>query len=210
MSEVMPPQPDFYGEVTVDQDEHYFTTAELRAQYPDLANETRYPDAVLEAARAYAEQRFERAANVAFVERTRTDRLVGNGKRAILVTAGADVGQPTAVTIAGAEVDEDGLAAIVARDWGALEHPTLWPKGAEIVVTYPYGSTDEIPEPVKGAVMTLAAERALPSTVPARATVLSTDVGSYRMSIADRTGKTGIPEVDAVIAQFGAPKPVTG
>ena len=56
----------------------------------------------------------------------------------------------------------------------------------------------------------LAAEKALPSTIPARATSINTDVGSYRISQADKTGRTGIPEVDAVIAQFGEDKPVTG
>ena len=194
----------------VEAGEVYFSITEFRAQYPDLANETRYPAATLEAARDYAEQRFERAANVAFVPRERTDVLVGNGKRIILVTAGVAVGQPTAVSIDGTALTEERLAAIVARDWGALEWPALWPAGASIVVTYPHGYSTDIPEPVKGAVMMLAAERALPSTIPARATVLSTDAGSYRMSVADKTGKTGIPEVDAVIAQFGAPKPVTG
>ena len=43
----------------------YFTAEELRAQYPDLANEAKYPDAKLEAAREFAEQWFEAAAHVA-------------------------------------------------------------------------------------------------------------------------------------------------
>ena len=58
--------------------------------------------------------------------------------------------------------------------------------------------------------MMLAAEKALPSTIPARATSLSTDIGNYRISQADKTGKTGIPDVDAIIGLLGEDKPVTG
>ena len=44
----------------------YFTAEELRAAYPtDLANDAKYPDAKLEAARTFAEQWFEAAAHVA-------------------------------------------------------------------------------------------------------------------------------------------------
>ena len=58
--------------------------------------------------------------------------------------------------------------------------------------------------------MILAAERAKPSTIPARATSLNTDGGAYRISQADKTGKTGIPDVDAIIGLLGEDKPVTG
>ena len=187
----------------------YFTIEELRARYPELSNATKYTDAKLEADRDYAEARFERAAKVAFVPREVAETLIGNGTKNLLLAATVEVGPLEAVSIAGVSLTEPQLAAVVVRKYGALERADLWPTGAEIVIEYVHGY-DEPPEPVKGAVMMLAAERALPSTVPARATVLSTDVGSYRLSIADKTGKTGIPEVDAVIAQFGEDKPVTG
>ena len=53
-------------------------------------------------------------------------------------------------------------------------------------------------------------EHAKPSTIPARATSISTDLGNYRISQADATGKTGIPDVDAIIGLVGAAKPATG
>jgi hypothetical protein len=188
---------------------YYFTIEELRAEYPELTNATKYTDAKLAADRDYAEARFERAAKVAFVPRSATETLIGRGRTTLLLSAIVEVGPLTDVTIDGVALTEPQLAAVVVRKYGALERADLWPDGAEIVVEYVHGY--DVPlEPVKGAVMMLAAEKALPSTVPARATVLSTDVGSYRLSIADKTGKTGIPEVDAVIAQFGEDKPVTG
>jgi len=189
--------------------DHYFTIEELRAEYPELSNETKYTDAKLAADRDYAEARFERAAKVAFVPREVSETVIGNGTKVLLLSATLEVGPVTDVSIDGTALSEAQVDAIVVRKYGALERADLWPDGAEIVVDYVHGY-NEPPEPVKGAVMMLAAEKALPSTVPARATVLSTDVGSYRLSIADKTGKTGIPEVDAVIAQFGEDKPVTG
>jgi len=188
---------------------HYFTIEELRAEYPELSSETKYTDAKLAADRDYAEQRFERAARVAFVPREVAEALIGDGRTVLLLSAIVEVGPLTDVSIDGVPLTEPQLAEIVVRRYGAIERADLWPAGAEIVVEYVHGY-DEPPEPVKGAVMMLAAERALPSTIPYRATSLSTDLGNYRISQADKTGRTGIPEVDAVIAQFGEDKPVTG
>lgn len=188
---------------------HYFTIAELRAAYQELSNATKYPDAKLEADRDYAEARFERAARVAFVPRAVSETLIGGGGRLLLLAATVEVGRLTDVAIDGAALTEAQVDAIVVRKFGALERADLWPDGSEIVVDYVHGY-EAPPEPVKGAVMMLTAEKALPSTIPARATSINTDLGSYRISQADRTGRTGIPEVDAVIAQFGEDKPVTG
>ena len=188
---------------------HYFTIDELRAEFSDLSSATKYPDAKLAADRDYAEARFERAAKVAFVPRSVSETLIGTGTHVLLLAATVEVGPVTDVTIDGTALSDNQVAAIVVRKYGALERADLWPNGAEIVIDYVHGY-DAPPEPVKGAVMMLAAEKALPSTIPARATVLNTDIGSYRISIADKTGRTGIPEVDAVIAQFGEDKPVTG
>jgi hypothetical protein len=188
---------------------YYFTLEELRAEYPELSNATKYTDAKLAADRDYAEVRFERAAKVAFVPREVAETLVGNGTTVLLLSPIVEVGPLTGVYIDGAALSEAQVDAIVVRKYGALERADLWPKGAAIVVEYVHGY-DEPPEPVKGAVMMLAAERALPSTIPYRATSLSTELGNYCISQADKTGRTGIPEVDAVIAQFGESKPVTG
>ena len=187
----------------------YFTVEELRAAYADLANETRYPDAKLEADRVFAEQWFETASKVAYIPRTVTETLTGNGRTTLFLTARAEVGQPSAVTIDGAALIVDELAEIVTRTYGALYRAAAWPAGAEIVVTYKHGHAAPV-ELAKQAVMMLTAEKALPSTVPARATAINTDIGSYRISQADKTGKTGIPDVDAIIGLLGDDGPVVG
>jgi hypothetical protein len=187
----------------------YFTIDELRAAYPDLVNETKFPDAKLESVRAFAEQWFETAAKVAYVPREVTETLTGNGKIVLFLSATIEVGPVTAAEIDGVALTAGELADLVVRRYGAVHRPGTWPKDAAIEVTYTHGY-DEPVELAKQAVMMLAAEHAKPSTIPARATSLSTDVGNYRISQADKTGKTGIPDVDAIIGLLGDDKPVTG
>ncbi len=50
--------------------------------------------------------------------------------------------------------------------------------------------------------MTLAKHYLLDSPISDRAMSESTDVGTIRYSVAGKDGPTGIPEVNAVIAQF--------
>lgn len=196
-------------------DEPYFAVEDLRAANPaDFANEAKYPDEKLEAARVFAEQWFEAAAHIAYVRRTATETLTGTGSRLLFLSRWAEVGRPTQVKVAGVALSADELAAIAAHRYGVLERAAGWPRGADIDVTYPHGydALDGAPfgDLVKGAVITLAVEHAKPSTIPARATSISTQVGSYRISQADATGKTGIPDVDAIIGLLGADKPATG
>ncbi|MDI9598681.1 MAG: hypothetical protein QM323_04170 [Acidobacteriota bacterium] len=192
----------------------YFTAAELRAAYPELANAQKYTDVKLELARVFAEQWFEAAAHVAYVRRTATETLSGTGSQLLFLSRWAEVGRPTEVKVGGVPLAPDELADVTAHRYGVLARATRWPAGAEVEVTYPHGYDGLHGAPfgdlVKGAVMMLAVEHAKPSAIPARATSLSTDLGSYRISQADATGKTGIPDVDAVIGLLGADKPATG
>jgi hypothetical protein len=187
----------------------YFTIEELRAQYPDLANATKYPDAKLAADRTFAEQWFEAAAHVAYIPREITETLTGHGRRRLFLSARAEVGPVWTVEIDGVALDAGALADLVVRRYGVVERAATWPKDATIEITYTHGY-DEPVELAKQAVMMLTAEKAKPSTIPARATSLSTDVGNYRISQADKTGKTGIPNVDAIIGLLGDDKPATG
>jgi hypothetical protein len=187
----------------------YFTVAELRAAFPELVNEAKYTPAKLEGARDFAEQWFEAAAHVAYVPREATETLVGSGSRNLFLSRWAAVGAVTAVAIDGVPFAAGDLAELVTRQYGVVERARRWPSGSTIVVTYQHGH-DEPVELAKTAVMLLAAEHAKPSTIPARATSISTDLGSYRISQADATGKTGIPDVDAIIGLLGADKPATG
>ena len=64
--------------------------------------------------------------------------------------------------------------------------------------------------PVAQAAMLLAREYLVRSVLSSRATVESTDVGFFRVSVAGRDRPTGIPEVDAVIERFGRSRPLVG
>lgn len=188
----------------------YFTLAELRAAGPsEFTNSAKYTDAKLTAARTLAEQWFEAAAHVAYVPRETTETLDGSGTRRLFLSRWAEVGRVTAVKIDGVALSAGELATLTTRRYGVVERAASWPKAAMIEVTYPHGY-EEPNELARQAVMMLAIEHAKPSTVPARATSINTDVGSYRISQADKTGRTGIPDVDAIIGLLGHDKPVTG
>ena len=187
----------------------YFTIDELRAAHPDLHSATKYPDAKLEACRAFAEQWFEAALHAAYVPRETTVTLTGNGRRTLFLPDWIEVSPVTAGKVDGVVLTAGEIAALVTRKHGAVVNVATWTKDAEIELTYTHGYAEPV-ELAKQAVMMLAAEKALPSTIPARATSLSTDIGNYRISQADKTGKTGIPDVDAIIGLLGEDKPVTG
>jgi hypothetical protein len=60
-------------------DAAYFTVAEIRAEYPELADTTKYPDAKIDTVRERAEHAFEDAAGIAFIPRDTTETLDGTG-----------------------------------------------------------------------------------------------------------------------------------
>ena len=190
-------------------DAAYFTINELRAAHPDLHSATRYPDAKLEADRAFAEQWFEAAVHAAYVPRETTVTLTGNGRRTLFLPHWIEVGPVTAGKVDGVALTDVEIAALVTRKHGAVANVATWTKDAEIELTYTHGYATPV-ELARQAVMMLTAEKALPSTIPSRATSLSTDIGNYRISQADKTGKTGIPDVDAIIGLLGEDKPATG
>ena len=180
---------------------HYFTIAELRAFDTEFSSATEYPDATIETARARAEARWERTFSVAFVSHAgETLTLVGNGETSIWLPR-LDVTAVTAVTVAGVALTATELAALVVYPHGQVKRYGGWTRDATIVVTYTYGQST-VPEPVKVAVMLLAKEYLVSKNLSSRAVSESTDVGFIRLSIA-REGKTGIPEVDAIGAEYG-------
>jgi len=68
---------------------------------------------------------------------------------------------------------------------------------------------DFAPAPVATAAMILAREYVFRSALSSRATVEATDVGFFRLSVAGPGRPTGVPEVDAAVAEFGRRRPRT-
>jgi len=170
---------------------HVVSLAELKAYDGGaFADES---DDRLRDARLWAEQRIEhvRAAGVAFVPRGASETLWADGERELWMEY-PRLRTVRSLTVAGVEVDP---ATVEVRNMSIRREDGFTGK---VEVVYEHGY-DHPSQPVKEVAL-LAAKEYLVRNLGSRATTESTDVGFYRLSIAGREGRTGIPEVDAVIA----------
>ncbi len=166
-------------------DRHYFGLDALKG-YGDGRDEfDDLPDEVLWAARQAATDIFEEAADRSFVERI--GRIKDYGRDGLLAT---DHDLREIMTDGYTQKSDSYIAR--ARPCGPF------PKWVE----YTYGA--EMPAAVSAAVLELAAYMLRPSNRPIGATGESTDAGYIHFTTAGRDGATSIPEVNAVIQQFGA------
>lgn len=183
----------------------YYTLAELRASDSSYDDEISYPDAKLSEAREWAESTFEheKACAVAFVPRAATERIVVPRWDKALRLKWPAIRRVVALKIDGVTESFTGLAVgdrTVKRFEG-------WNAGSVVEITYEHGYDAPNPQVRKAALM-LAKEYLVDSALSSRATAESTDVGFYRLSIAGPDGRTGIPYVDAVIADNRRSVPV--
>jgi len=199
-----------------------FEIHELRAFRSGLDNENTYTADEIRDARDAATQVLEQAAQVAFATRRTVQTLSGDNTTRLMlphvkITAlhSATVyGEDTGVDLVDDALDGTELADVeIDYDAGVLVRTSgVWPRGhRNIVVDYEHGY-ENTPGPVKRAAMLLAVEALVPSALPPRATAQSTDLGDFRISLAnpDAGRDTGIPEVDAVIASWGCRRPRIG
>jgi hypothetical protein len=207
----------------------YFSIAELRAKYPDVADPTEFPAAAIAEERATAEDTIERACSVAFVPRMRREaftapvmpvnsyastdwygRPQGGAWRNLndLFLGRSAVRTIRSVTVDGAPLASQDLAALVLHDGRWLYRPTGWLPSStgtpdNIVVTYEHG-LDSPPRRIRDAAMLLAQVRLVGDDLSPRATrVRIRHVGD--VALADPTAPgavTGIPEVDAAIEAY--------
>lgn len=191
--------------------EHLFEIHELRAYDPSFADTIRYPANDIRKARENASQRLERAAGVAFATQRTRMTLSGDGTPRLLVPH-VLVSSIVSLTVDGVDVD---TATVKIQPGGLLTRTNgmLWPatEPNNVVIVYEHGFTNAPLDVRKGA-MALAREHLVPSATPARATSQSTDLGEFRISVANlELGRpTGIPEVDTVIALYGEKRPSVG
>jgi len=178
-----------------------FTQADLRATDAVLTDQTTYPDALLIEARENAEQRFEEAARVSFTQRGERFYLDGTGT--------VDVTVPRAELHALIACTANGVT-VAPTDVKVYRHGTLrringWPTLPQSVMVLVEHGYRTVPSPVRRAGLLYARSVLLRSALEQsdRATAVFTDIGGYRLSLAGRDGPTGLPEVDAVLAQFG-------
>lgn len=201
--------------------EFLFEIHELR-DLDSSITESSYSADRIRAAREAATSELERAAQVSFSKRSKRVILNGDGTSKLVLPDvevteilgctiyGEDTGADVADDVTGSEfVDLE-----VNRETGVITRTDgqWFPDGSNnVVVDYEHGF-DYVPAPVRRAAMKLAIEHLVPSGLPARATSQSTDIGDFRISVAnvDLGRWTGIPDVDSVIDQFGRPRPRLG
>jgi hypothetical protein len=181
-----------------------FTQAELRATDPVLADETKYPDAMLVEAREDTEQRFEAAAFVSFTLRGGREYLNGTGL-STLMSRYQELQTLVSAKINSTPID---VSVIAVYPHGRLFRSAGWTtsfslgRNVELLLEHGYR---EVPEPVRRVGLLYARAKLLRSALEQsdRATAVFTDIGGYRLTLAGRDGPTGIPEVDAVIGPDG-------
>lgn len=180
----------------------YFTLAEFRA-LPDMADDTVYTDAKVDAAAAYFTAIVERELGTSLVPRTVTETLDGTGSSTLLLST-PYVRSVTSITVGGSIVDTAGIVSA----GGVLRYTSPgfpWTSGvANVVVTYQAGQFDECPADIKDAVMWATRDRLLSqadqSGVDVRKTSVSTDFGTTNYILPGEKRPTGYPDLDAAIA----------
>lgn len=188
---------------------YLFTIAQLRAFDSQLADATKYPATMIRDVREEITDRFEQVARVSFVPRGRRQVHSGDGSSTLILDDMA-VSALVSVEIDGVALAAPELANVHADEIGVLVYDGgIFPRGIRNVrVLYEHGFRTT-PGPVVRAGMKLAKHLLLDlhADRSERATAVITEVGGYRLSIAGRDGPTGIPDVDAVLAQFGKARP---
>lgn len=202
---------------------YLFEIADLRKMDRAFTDTTKYPSDVLRAVRTAVEEVIEgpKAARRAFVPRGRRALLDGSGPDYMLgysplmygndtrtlLTTDFDIRKIRSVNVAGTDLTSDEIAAIQIRDnalfrTGGVHYPA-WSYGhSNIKIHYEYG-LDRPPGAITRAAKILAREYLVQSDLPGRATATSIGDQMFRLTIAGRDGLTGIPDVDAAIANHG-------
>lgn len=202
--------------------DYLFELHELRDRDRNLRNEQNYPAEALRQAREIATQELETAAMVSFSTRARKVTLSGDGTKELMLPD-ARVTSVVSVTLydedTGVDDDEDILGdeltdIEVRTDAGVLVRTdgAVFPWGSNNVeIEYLHGY-ETAPAKIREAALILAVESLVASGLPARATSQSTDLGEFRISVAneDLNRPTGIPAVDAAIQKYGYRRPSTG
>lgn len=194
---------------------YLFEISEMRAFDPAFVDVSKYTDAKMRAARTAAEQRLERACRVAFVPRARRLVLAGDGTGSVSLPDNA-VRRVISLTVDDVAFTAGELADLNVREWGRVTRGDgftfaggllgLPGGGSRVGIFYEHG--EDYPDaPVVQAAMLLAREYLVRNALSSRATVEATDVGFFRVSVAGPDRPTGLPEVDAVIADFGRRRP---
>lgn len=167
--------------------QHYFELEQLKNYGDGTDDFSDKTEEQLWAVRQAATETFELNAKRSFVHRCGSTRVYGSPR--FVELDDCDV----------YEIDAPRSAKLVSDCQVIIPDGYCSDIGA---IRYKYGA-DTLPLRVSIAVLDLAAYYLRADVVSSRAVGESTDAGFLRFTIAGRDGATGLPEVDAVIEQFG-------
>ena len=180
-----------------------FAIAELRAIDPILTDETKYPDANVRDYRAAVAERFEKIAGLSFTPRGGRATLDGQGAPSLILPH-VEVSSVVQIKVDGTALSSGDLASVKVYPHGQL----VWDGGTfakgirNVEVLYEHG-LKTVPRSIARAAMRYTRYLLAPSPFESeRATAVFTEAGGYRLTIAGRDGETGLPEVDAVLADW--------
>lgn len=177
-----------------------FTIAQARALKP-LDNAVAYPIASLIEARTMVETALEEACGVAFVPRYAREFVSGSGGSMLLLRP--KVRAIRSIAVNGVALSQSLLDTIRVLPTGEAYYPTGWNAGiANLEVAYEHGHNYPPPR-VTQAALTWAKNFLVKGPIDDRTTSLTSEDGTYVLATPGMRGSwTGIPEVDATIAQY--------
>ena len=182
--------------------ERYFTLVELRASdVAALSNEDKYPDATLQAALDSVEVEFERICNRAFVTRTFSETVTGDGTASVYLEKNepSTILTVDGVAVSDADFSSDGFKLLTRLDG------LLWTRNQRFLIEYEYG-TPVIPSDIKDAAIHRARGKVVSgrSRIDERATMMQIpDFGTFNLATAGLKGSwTGIPDIDVVLNDY--------
>lgn len=192
---------EIYAEIVATQ---LFTIQQLRDFDDQKLAATVYTDEQLAEKRDEIHDFFERVCNVSFVRRYARDVLKGEWRRDIYLMRRRPQ-KILSVTVDDLALSSDDVALLTTYDSGKLERPTLWPyrpvQPRNIVVEYEYG-WQQPPAKIVEAAKVLARYEIVARDVGDRTISVNTELGQVRLSVPGQNYPTGIPVVDAALAQY--------
>ena len=183
----------------------YFTEAELRA-LPQMADDTVYTDARVDAAAAFVVSVIEREVGTSFIARTVTDERHDGGGYAVVLKRPHVLSVTSAAESGVAVTDTLRVEAGVVRRYGSATDvtPVAWTAGSQnVTVTYQAGYSAAVPADVKEAALRATRAYLIESNSNAimddRRSSLNTDTGTINYTLAGTDAPFGYPAIDAVI-----------
>lgn len=177
---------------------------DVRASEDVLANASKFPAALIVAARDATEEEFERITGRSFVLRSKsfTDTLSHDSD--FIPFPDWDVTKVTALTVNGLTISTATLTDTIIP---GIQFTRPLAAGTVISVSYEYGISPP-PADVKRAALLRVRDLlvSVSSGIPDRAVSFQVnDMGTYQLATAGRAGfETGLPEVDAILARYDA------